>query len=196
MFLKSESYENKINNYNQVLVTINDSKEFPQFDSGNYNVEYIGTYDEGDEIKIKFNLKREQFSLKELQVYSCNVSKFKEIYNNLNENTITNTVYKDGYINGDINVTEDKTLLYTSIPYDEGWSVTVDGIEVEYIKILDGLIGVKLSEGNHNIEFKYKTPGLLLGSTISLIAIFIIVFIEVAKKKSKYCNNKTNKLSQ
>lgn len=196
MFLKSELYENKINNYNQISVTINDLKEFSQFDSGNYNVEYIGTYDEGDEIKIKVDLQREQFSLKELQVYSCDVSKFEEIYNNLNENTITNTVYKDGYINGDITVTEDKTLLYTSIPYDEGWSVTVDGTEVEYIKILDGLIGVELNEGNHNIEFKYKTPGLLLGSTISLLAIFIIIFIEVANKKSKYYNNKTNKLSQ
>ena len=131
-----------------------------------------------------------------MQVYSCDVSKFEEIYNNLNENTITNTVYKDGYINGDINVTEDKTLLYTSIPYDEGWSVTVDGVEVEYIKILDGLIGVELNEGNHNIEFKYKTPGLLLGSSISLISIIIIVFIEIVKKKSKYYNSKTNQLSQ
>ena len=27
------------------------------------------------------------------------ISKFEEVYNNLNENTITNTVYKDGYIN-------------------------------------------------------------------------------------------------
>ena len=196
MFLRSELYENKINNYNQVLVKINDSKEFPQFDSGNYNVEYIGTYEEGNEIKIEVNLKREQFSLKELQVYSCDVSKFEEIYKNLNENTITNTVYKDGYINGDITVTEDKTLLYTSISYDEGWSVTVDGTEVEYIKILDGLIGVELNEGNHNIEFKYKTPGLLLGSIISLLAIFIIIFMEIAKKKNKYYNNKTNQLSQ
>ena len=196
MFLKSELYENKINNYNQVLITINDSKEFPQFDSGNYNVEYIGTYNTGNEIKIEVHLNREQFSLKELQVYSCDVSKFEEIYNNLNENTITNTVYKDGYINGDINVTENKTLLYTSIPYDEGWSITVDGDEVEYIKILDGLIGVELNEGNHNIEFKYKTPGLLLGSSISLISIIIIVFIEIVKKKSKYYNSKTNQLSQ
>lgn len=196
MFLRSELYENKINNYNQVLVKINDSKEFPQFDSGNYNVEYIGTYEEGNEIKIEVNLKREQFSLKELQVYSCDVSKFAEIYNDLNENTITNTVYKDGYIKGNINVPEDKTLLYTSIPYDKGWSVTVDGIEVEYIKILDGLIGVELNEGNHNIEFKYKTPGLLLGSIISLLAIFIIIFMEIAKKKNKYYNNKTNQLSQ
>ena len=196
MFLKSELYENKINNYNQVLVTINDSKEFPQFDSGNYNVEYIGTYNAGYEIKIEVHLNREQFSLKELQVYSCDVSKFEKIYNDLNENIITNTVYKDGYINGDINVTEDKTLLYTSIPYDEGWSVTVDGVEVEYIKILDGLIGVELNEGRHTIEFKYKTPGLLLGSTISILSVFIIIFIEVAKKKSKYHNSKDNQLSQ
>lgn len=196
MFLKSELYEKKINNYNKVLVSINDSKEFPQFDSGNYNVEYIGTYDEGDEIKIKVNLKRDQFSLKELQVYSCDVSKFEEIYNNLNENTINNIEYRDGYIKGNINVTRDKTLLYTSVPYDTGWSIKVDGNEVGYIKILDGLIGVELSEGSHTIEFKYKTPGLLSGIIISLIAVFIIMIVEVAKKKGEYSNNKSNKLSK
>ena len=42
--------------------------EFPQFDSGNYNIEYIGTYNLGEEIKIKVHLNRDQFSLKELQV--------------------------------------------------------------------------------------------------------------------------------
>lgn len=51
-----------------------------------------------------------------------------------------------------------KTLLYTSIPYDEGWKIKVDGQDVEYIKLLDGLIAVQLNEGNHVIEFKYKTP--------------------------------------
>ena len=91
---------------------------------------------------------------------------------------------------------EDKTLLYTSIPYDKGWSITVDGSEVKYTRILDGLIGVELREGSHTIEFKYKTPGLVLGSTISILAVFIIIFIEVAKKKSRYHNKKNNQLSQ
>ena len=76
-------------------------------------------------------------------------------------------------------------------------SLTVDGIEVEYIKILDGLIGVELNEGNHNIEFKYlNLQDYYYRSIISLLAIFIIIFMEIAKKKNKYYNNKTNQLSQ
>ena len=33
---------------------------------------------------------------------------------------------------GNITVNEEKTLLYTSIPYDEGWKIKVDGQDVEY----------------------------------------------------------------
>ena len=53
--------------------------------------------------------------------------------------------------------------MYTSIPYDEGWSLKVDGEEYDYFKILNGLIGVKLQPGEHKIEFKYKLPGLRTG---------------------------------
>ena len=93
------------------------------------------------------------------------------IYNNLKENIISDTDYRDGYVKGTINVSNEKNLLYTSIPYDEGWSVTVDGKKVDYLNILNGLIGIELDEGEHIIEFKYRVSGLIIGSIISILGL-------------------------
>ena len=103
------------------------------------------------------------------------MDKFQEVYKNLSSNIIENTVYEDGYVKGNIEVTADKTLMYTSIPYDEGWSLKVDGEDYDYFKILDGLIGVKLQPGEHEIEFKYKLPGLELGIGISIFSLGILL---------------------
>ena len=57
MFLKSQLYEDKVTNYNQVIVKVEGQNEFPQFDSSAYNIEYIGNYQAGEEIKIKVEIK-------------------------------------------------------------------------------------------------------------------------------------------
>ena len=194
MFLKSQLYEDKVTNYNQVIVKVEGQNEFPQFDSSAYNIEYIGNYQAGEEIKIKVEIKRDSCNVKDALFYSCNMDNFTKIYNNLSKNIIQNTEYRDGYIKGNITVNEEKTLLYTSIPYDEGWKIKVDGQDVEYIKLLDGLIAVQLNEGNHVIEFKYKTPGLTAGISISIVT-FIIVIIREVFKKYRFTKNNSLKIS-
>ena len=118
-------------------------------------------------------------------MYSCNMNNFEKVYGNLSLNTIENTDYKDGYVKGDVTVTADKTLLYTSIPYDEGWTLKVDGKDHDYIKILNGFIGVDLEEGQHTIEFKYKLPGFKVGLSISIISLIILVCIGIYNYKKK-----------
>ena len=194
MFLKSNAYESGTVSSNQVRVSINGVRKFTAFDSRNYNVEYIGAFNKGEDIRIEINLNTNKLYLKELQIYSCNVYEFEEVYNNLKENIITDTDYRDGYVKGKISVTEDKTLIYTSIPYDEGWTVKIDGKKVEYVKILDGLIGVdvdteEFSEGEHVIELKYKVPGLMVGIIISFLALVSCIAYEVFMKVFIYNNN-------
>ena len=194
MFLKSNAYESGTVSSNQVRVSINGVRKFTAFDSRNYNVEYIGAFNKGEDIIIEINLNTNKLYLKELQIYSCDVDEFEEVYNNLKENIISDTDYRDGYVKGKISVTEDKTLIYTSIPYDEGWTVKIDGKKVEYVKILDGLIGVdvdteEFSEGEHVIELKYKVPGLMGGIIISFLALVSCIAYEVFMKVFVYNNN-------
>lgn len=190
MFLKSSEYENgfsskksNISSQNGVSITVNSNVKYDQFTGHGYNIQFIGTYDKDEEITIEISVLNDSFSLDEVQLYYCDMDRFQDIYKNLSYNIIENTIYKDGYIKGDIKVTADKTLMYTSIPYDEGWNLKVDGEEYDYFKILNGLIGVKLQPGQHKIEFKYKLPGLRLGIGISIFSLGILILAFKNKKR-------------
>ena len=192
LFLKSNIYEDAIDNNikgtirgRAVEVISNGGAEYAQFTGLGYNIQFIGNYNEGEEIKVTIKLAGDTTTIKEIQVYSCNMDNFEGVYKNLSLNTIENTDYKDGYVKGDVTVTADKTLLYTSIPYDEGWTLKVDGKDHDYIKILNGFIGVDLEEGQHTIEFKYKLPGFKVGLSISIISLIALVCIGIYNYKKK-----------
>ena len=72
--------------------------------------------------------------------------------------------------------------MFTSIPYDEGWSVYVDGKKAEKIKIMDAFIGLKLEKGQHEIEFKYLSSGIIEGAIISVASLALLLLICLVKK--------------
>lgn len=64
-----------------------------------------------------------------------------------------------------------------SIPYDSGWKATVDGEEVDVDKINVGLIGVKISSGEHTVVLDYSPDSLTIGEYISAGALVIIIAV-------------------
>ncbi len=82
-----------------------------------------------------------------------------------------------------------ENLVFFSVPYDEGWSATVNGEPVEVTKVNIGFVGVRAPEGECEIVFTYNTPGLDTGLLISggaVIVAVIYVFIFSRLNKSKH----------
>lgn len=73
-------------------------------------------------------------------------------------------------------ITMDKNnLVFFSIPYDEGWSATVNGKAVEIEQVNVGFMAVYAPKGTNKIVFTYETPGLKTGLMVSFGA--FIVFL-------------------
>ena len=72
-----------------------------------------------------------------------------------------------------------------SIPYSKGWSATVDGQKAEILCGNYMFMAVPLTEGHHEIEFEYCSPGLKLGIAVSIAswAIFLIHIIRYRKRR-------------
>ena len=69
--------------------------------------------------------------------------------------------------------------VFTSIPYDEGWKVYVDGKETEIIKTANSLLAIEISEGTHSLEFKYLPDHFVLGNIIAVSGLLIFVTVTV-----------------
>lgn len=64
---------------------------------------------------------------------------FKEFYDKMNENPINLTKWTDTELSGTIHSDGYKTM-FTSIPYDKGWKLFVDGVETETRPVFDTFI--------------------------------------------------------
>jgi len=78
-------------------------------------------------------------------------------------------------------------LLVFTIPYDKGFSATVDGEKTEVILCDVAFMGVWVEPGEHEIAFTYRTRGLRLGLAMSAVATVMLgaYIVLVRKKKLK-----------
>lgn len=131
----------------------------------------FGECQAGDEIKIT-NAKKESITF---YVYKLNLDVVEQAYQTLNKQTMVTEEFTDTYIKGRIDVTEAGRLIL-AVTDESGWTLYVDGVEVPMQDFKETFISVHLEEGQHTIELKYMSPGLLLGTgiTVSCIALFAI----------------------
>ena len=75
------------------------------------------------------------------------------------------------------------------MPWDSGWSATVNGEEVPIEQANVGFMAVRVPAGQATIEFAYHTPGLALSAGISLTAlavygVYLLLLYYNRKRKS------------
>lgn len=80
---------------------------------------------------------------------------------------------KDAYITGTVYAEADGYGVFM-IPYEKGWSLTVDGKETELLRGDIGFLACRLPEGDHSLELKFEAPGLKAGAAGS--AAFWVLF--------------------
>lgn len=98
-----------------------------------------------------------------------------------NRENFTMDIFKEDYLKGQI-IAEDDGYLNTTIPYDLGWKIYIDGKRVNSLQVNNGLLGCKLQKGKHEIELKYFPYGMKVGMVISFICLALIFAINYIRK--------------
>lgn len=111
-----------------------------------------------------------------VNVYYDDMTWCSSWYENTKNESIQNLSWDQNSVSGIMNMHQ-QGWVFTSIPYDEGWQLKVDGEKHEYICADLGFIGFELEPGEHTIQLDFKPMGLKLGagfSFISLIGLFCL----------------------
>ena len=91
----------------------------------------------------------------------------------LQENGMKTKSYQNGNISGSVSMPNDG-YLYTSIPFDEGFTLSVDGKKADYKAFQDTFIMVSLSKGIHEIKFIFYPTGFRLGVGITVVTVLVL----------------------
>lgn len=121
------------------------------------------------------------------EAFYLDLGQYMNAMNILKNNQLEELVVNKNKISASINVKEEG-LLALSIPYDENFTMYVDGVETEFTSLYDFFTAVPLTAGYHTIELVYFPKALKAGIVISLVAIVgSIIFL--FDKKHKFLNS-------
>ncbi len=92
-------------------------------------------------------------------------------------------------LTGTVNAPKDGAL-FLSIPYDSGWTATVDGKPAATIPVdrddsdEDGaMLAVEIPAGEHTVALRYRAPGQVLGAVVSLFCALVIAALWFAQRR-------------
>lgn len=128
-----------------------------------------------------------EYTLEDITVTQLGFDGFAQAVDKLGAEHLTNVVFEDNRVSGEITVSTPK-LLCLSLPYSAGWTAYVDGEETEIVKTDLAFMGVELAPGEHTVELRYFTPYLAPGLAMSGLgwSIFIIwLIVDLRKRKQK-----------
>ena len=136
----------------------------------------------GDVIDIRIVCDAGENSSMTVSAAILNHDRFWQGYDILNASTLKLTEFESTYVEGTIDCDRDG-LLYTSIPQNGNWSVTVDGKETEIKLVGDCMVAVELPQGQHTVAFTYHNAAFSLGWKVSLIcAAAFLALVQVVYK--------------
>jgi len=113
-------------------------------------------------------------------LYYMNGEVLEEAVNALKPGCLAVTDFGNTHINGYVTASEDG-ILFTTIPYEKGWTARVDGAIVDIQKAVDAFLAVPLTAGTHEIALSYVPDGLMPGLWITLGSILFLICITLLR---------------
>lgn len=171
---------------------INGDEKGNYFDDYSWSVREGGYYTPGEEISIRFELDDDTLEIDNAYFYYESSQVLKAWYKDAVSTSCNISKITSSDLKAKVNVADSAEYLVFSIPYEDDWKVKVDGERVKPVKIMNALMAVKITPGEHEIDMNYIPAGLIAGvpvTIISLIATFCVVFVKKRKKTQGKKNN-------
>ncbi len=157
----------------------------------------LGYFNEGDEVLVDLYIYAYGiFYLAENTSYFWTIDEnaYTSAMTEIKKNELDITHFEDDYIEGSITVTDDKKTVMTTIPYDEGWIVKVNGEKIDTYKTLTCLLAFDLPDsGTYSVTMKYYPSIYSVGiifSLASLVIMGLIITFTILVKRRKLAYGK------
>ena len=157
------------------------------YESNRGSANSLGTVNAGETVNINITFEQGKAGDVCCYIYGLNEDVWNRAYSAMNDEILNVTDYSDTKIKGTINVKQDG-IFTTSIPYEKGWTIKVDGKKVETFGIKDAMLACNLDAGEHDIVLSYRPYGFYIAmimSVTSLIALFAIDYLLKRLKEKK-----------
>lgn len=143
----------------------------------------LGDQNEGDTLSLSLTLKSSNlYYLSDADwFYYIDWNAFESALSRLSDDQFEIEKYTEESFTGTITTSRSDELILTSLTFDKGWNVTVDGKAVQTVKALGSLVAFRVSgeAGTHTVKMVYRPKIVGIGLCISLVstALFLLLIL-------------------
>jgi uncharacterized membrane protein YfhO len=132
----------------------------------------IGAYKEGSTVRVNIPFIGCMPAFSSLEVFAQSEALVSQITAPLMENPVD--FRWTGSSSFQISTHNDsEEIVFISIPFDGGWSAECKGEPQEILNLAGGFMGIRVPEGEQEIEFSFIPGGLCAGIAVSLSFVFL-----------------------
>ena len=152
---------------------------------------YLGCYSPGQQVIVQVVPSKGKNLPGDALIASLDMDALCATLNELQAGGMEIFSHKSVTLSGSIFVEEGQSII-TSIPYDKGWTVLVDGQKTDTGKFAGTFLMLSVPAGEHELYFYYISPGFYIGVRIFVISLIILLLFYI--KGNSKVNQKIQKL--
>lgn len=172
---------------------VEDMEKQPIFTAYDKSIRECGYFKPGSKVSVRIFLEQDEITISDYYFYYENNQVLKSWYKDVAKTKCKVEKENSSRLAVDADVSLGTDIIMFSIPYEDDWFVFVDGNRAKTTKIMDALLSVQITSGEHKIELRYFPKGLVIGipiSVFSLITTFCVFFIGRKRKNTRLKNTK------
>ena len=184
---------------NQVHLYLNDVYQSAYFTEGNYGTFLVGSMKEEESATVALMIDNDSdyiYISKNTQTgdlvhtfYALDTDLYRDVFTRLAEGNYRIERAEEDFFDGKITTKEKDATVLTTIPYDKGWIVEVDGKEVDTYETVDALLTFRIeSEGEHQLTLRYFPH--VYKTAITLFVIGLVLFNGIMLTEWLVCRKK------
>lgn len=138
----------------------------------------LGIFEKSTELRYRLTLDgNDEVTLVTPPVISLDLKQYETAMNKLKNQAVD--FKADGrHVTATVDMKDDETNIFTTIPYDNGWSLYIDGKKADIQSFRDGFITFKVPKGHHKIELSFMPQGFIIGSLLFVFGIVGFIFFD------------------
>lgn len=129
---------------------------------------------------IDLTFSKGEYTIANLNTYVMENKQLDTVLDDIDELQFTKD--NNAVLSGKIYVSKDGYLV-TSLPYQKGFIVEIDGEKVPYEKVNTAFVGAKITKGNHNVRITYEMPGKHIGILVSILSCITSIVLYIIRMK-------------
>ncbi|MCB5016058.1 YfhO family protein [Streptococcus mutans] len=127
----------------------------------------------------------DQLDLTNMALVRANQTAIKKVIDDRLKQDMTVTKWTNTLIKGHVQITDKSNVMMTSIPYNPGWTVKVDGKKVKTDEAWGSLLSFPITSGKHRIEMSFMPQGFVVGIAVSVISIALTILLKWQDSRSE-----------